>query len=240
MGAGRMPAPGGKGDTQMSTYVLRQNQRIDFTNIKFDDTKTDGLIFQGGTETVPLVADVAGSKFLSFYCDNGATSGDNRLMYLRLFLTGGAGGEAARIYTNVDANCATAHGAHISLDFAATAGGSECSGLGVANRCTLHIPNVASWAPTGTYAAIQAEIYSDGTNSDPAGMTELSFIRFANSGGSGKADVDTDAYLFSLQGFTETEGSVVNIDVPGSLAASLKILIGSTPYYIGLYSSHSD
>jgi hypothetical protein len=47
------------------------------------------------------------------------------------------------------------------------------------------------------------EIYSDGSNSDPAGMTVLSCITLSNSGdGTGGDDVDTDAVLIDVAGFT--------------------------------------
>ena len=108
-----------------------------------------------------------------------------------------------RALTSIDGNTNNAHGIHAGLSFLATAGGSECSGLGAAVRGTLHIPNVASWAPTGTYAAGMFEIYSDGANSDPAGMTTLTCLLLSNSGNAtGLADVDTDAVLIDVEGFT--------------------------------------
>ena len=207
-----------------------------------DGDSTNGLIMGRGNSTTKYGTDVANSRFFDFNLENSATSGANRGMYLRIAFTGaGTGsGESLRAFTNVDANIGTAHGAHISLDFAATAGGSECSGLGVANRCTLHIPNIASWAPTGTYAAVQSEIYSDGSASDPAGMTELSFFRVVNGGhASGKADVDDDAFFFSVQGFTDATGNLVRVAVPTTLAASLKCKVGSTTYYLPLYTAQS-
>lgn len=165
-------------------------------------------------------------------------SGDVRNIYNRLYLYGAGGGESLRTFTSVMTNLGTAHGSHTSLNFAATAGGSECSGLGVVSRNTLHIPNVASWAPTGTYAALQAEIYSDGTASDPAGMTELSFLRFINAGNAtGKADVDTDAFLFSIQGMTAAANktkllSSVSLNELPANSVALKIKIGSGTYWL--------
>ncbi len=155
-----------------------------------------------GTSSAPLVEDNASVKFVSRYTDCGATSGDSRGTYLRHYITGaGGGGECLRIFTTVDdVEAATAHGAHISLNF-----GDEGSltGLGAAVRATLHIPNQAWGSSGGTLAAIQAEIWSDGSDSDPAGLTSLSFIRFVVGGDTdGDDDVETDAVLFDLSGFT--------------------------------------
>lgn len=190
-----------------------------------------------GTSSTPVLATTSGN-IVDIRGKFSHTSGDARNIYNRLYLHGSVGGESLRTFTSVNANLDNAHGAHISLNFVATAAGSECSGLGVAMRATLHIPNVASWAPTGTYAAILAEIYSDGTNSDPAGMTELSLIQISNSGdATGKADVDTDAFLFSIQGFTAAAdttkllSSVSLAEFPANSIA-LRIKVGATTYYI--------
>lgn len=199
-----------------------------------------GLLIGGGTSADPVTTSTADGKFLEFRCESTATSGDNRLLYMRYALGGAGGGETLRALTKVEANLGTAHGAHLSLGFLATAGGSECSGLGVACRGTLHIPDIASWAPTGTYAAGMFEVYSDGSASDPAGMTELSFLRLVNAGNSsGRADVDTDAFLFSIQGFTAA-GDTTKLLSSKSLAelpansVAVRCKIGATTYYIPL------
>ncbi len=193
---------------------------------------------QCGTSSSFVTTSTADKKFLQYYIENTAATGDNRAMYLRLNLSGGGGGEALRVFTNVEANSGTAHGAHISLNFVATAGGSECSGLGVAIRGTLHIPDVASWAPTGTYSAGMFEIYSDGTASDPAGMTRLSVLQLSNSGNAtGKADVDTDGYIFDLQGWTAAADAAHAVsstslaELPSS-SIGLRIRVGAADYFI--------
>lgn len=201
-----------------------------------------GLLLGGGTNNNPNLSAVASTNFIDFRMANSATSGDNRGAYLRLALTGEGtgGGETLRALTNVGANLGTAHGAHISLSFAAEAGGSETSGLGAAVRGTTHIPNVASWAPTGTVYAGMLELYSDGSSSDPAGLTELAVLCLSNSGdATGKADVDTDAFVLSIQGFTAATGvtnaisntSPSELDMTSS-ALGIRVKIGAGTYYI--------
>jgi hypothetical protein len=169
-----------------------------------------------------------------------ATSGTVEGAYIRLAFTadGTATGEALRAFTNVNANIATAHGGHISLSFSAVAGGSECSGLGVAVRGTTHIPNIASWAPTGTLYAGMFELYNDGSASDPAGLTELALLCLSNSGDTtGAADVDDDAHILSIQGFTAAAGvahavsSTSLTELPAG-SIGLRIKVGSSIYYI--------
>lgn len=198
----------------------------------------NAVLMGSGTSAAPNTTSTADKFFIEFRCETQATSGDNRLAYLRYALEGGGGGECLRAFTNVNSNVATAHGAHISLSFEATAGGSECSGLGAAVRGTTHIPNVASWAPAGSLYSGYFEVYSDGTASDPAGLTDLAAICIANSGdATGKADVDTDASIFSIQGWTAAAdttkaiSSVSLAELPGS-TVGIRTKIGGTVYYI--------
>lgn len=195
------------------------------------------LVMGIGNSTARAVTSQGNKNFLSFYFENDGSTDSNRGQYLRLYLSGtDGGGEALRAFTTINNVVgSTAHGAHISLNFADT---GKVSGLGVAARATLHIPNDGTMA--GTMAAIQAEIWSDGSLSDPVGATELSFIRVVAGGDAdGIADVEDDAFLFSLQGFTEGEGNLVRVAAPTTLAASLKVKVGSTTYYLPLYSAQS-
>lgn len=197
-----------------------------------------GILGGTGTADSPATTSTASAKFFEYRCSTTATSGDNRLMYLRYYMEGTGGGECLRGSTVINENVGTAHGAHFGIEFEAAAGGSECSGLGVGLRGTLMIPNVTSWAPAGTYAAGMFEIFSEGTKSDPAGMTELSVLRLVNGGDTtGAVDVDTDAFLLSVQGFTSGSGKTFYIHAPTTLAASLKCKVGSTTYYLPLYTS---
>lgn len=205
-----------------------------------DSTDTAGVLRIGLTGAYNDLGSTAGRHGLKFYFTSSATSGTSRGMYLRHKQTGAAGeADTLRVFQNVNANTTTCRGAHISMNFLATAGGSECSDLGTALTCTLHIPDIASWAPAGTLTSILAEIYSDGTNSDPAGLTELSFIRIANSGGTGKTDVDDDACIFSLVGFTQAGDASTAIsstsltELPAN-SIGLQVKVDGTIYYLPL------
>ncbi len=197
------------------------------------------LLFGAGTASSRATTSSADKKFMEFRLENSATSGDNRGMYLRLYMTGaGGGGEALRVFTTVeDVAAGTAHGAHISLNFGTS---GTVTGQGIAMRSTLHLPTTAL-SSNVTMAAVQAEIYSDGSTSDPGGSTILSLFRAVNGGNAaGKADVDDDAVLFDIQGFAAATGNMFRTDAPATLAASLRILVGSTNYYIPLYSAASS
>jgi hypothetical protein len=122
--------------------------------------KTGGsLVF--GTAAVPVAKTVAGNFEQGYYTGSAAT-GTYRGLYKRLYLTGGAGGEAGRFFTTVSSNAPTdtVNGVHCTLNFGASAG--NITGLGTAGRFTLTVPNRSLG---GTSAALNAEIWADGTSS---------------------------------------------------------------------------
>lgn len=198
---------------------------------------SNALVMGLGTSTARAQANAAGRNFLSFYFENYATSGDNRGMYLRQYLSGaGTSGEAARIFNTVnDVAAATAHGAHISLSFGTS---GSVTGQGIAMRGTLHMPSTALSASNVTYSAVQAEIYSDASTSDPAGNL-LSYFRAVNGGdATGGADVDDDAALFDISGVTIATGNMVaESATEANYSHSVRVRINGTNYYMMLASA---
>jgi hypothetical protein len=208
--------------------------RQDLSGINIDAANTDGGIFKAGTSAARVIEDTANMKFMSFYFDNGAVSGDSRGIYLRQYITGaGGGGDAARFYETVEnVAAATVRGAHISLDWGAS---GSCTGLGVALECTLHIRSTAGAA--GTIAPLKVAVNSDASTSDPVGAS-LSMIQVVNQGdGTGGLDVDTDAALFAFSGFASASGTANMVsstslaELPAS-SIGFRVTFGGAVYYI--------
>lgn len=219
-------------DESADALLLSGDARIDLSACTVKAANTDGGVIKVGTSGSPVTEDTANMKFMAFYFDNGATSGDNRGMYLRQYLTGaGGGGDAMRVFSTVsDVAASTVHGAHISLSLGST---GSVTGLGVAVRGTVHVPNALSG---GTYAALQAEIYGDGASADVSGATEFSFLRLVADGATAdvKATVDTAGYLFSLHGLTVGSGKLFQANTAAAASHALRINIGGTDYFIML------
>jgi hypothetical protein len=101
-----------------------------------------GVSLSLGVSGTPVTIDTADTKFLQIYVDCGASSGDARGIYDRLYITGTGSGEALRAMTTVSAaNAATGgtiNGAHISLDIDASA---SISGQAFAARFTYGANN---------------------------------------------------------------------------------------------------
>ena len=222
------------------SIAMAGDVRLDLSAATVAAANTDGGVIKAGTSGAPITEDTAGMKFMSFYFDNGATSGESVGLYCRQYVTGAAGsGIAGRFFQSVT-NVAgqDCRGGHISLEFGAT---GKVTGLGVALETTLHVPSGAGAWAGGTYASLKVAIHSDAATSDPAGATEVSFIRIDNQGdATGAADIDTDAFLMSLQGFTAGASDLFATGGDVAAAASLKIKIGATPYYILLGTSPSS
>jgi hypothetical protein len=183
-----------------------------------------GLILGSGISTDPESSSTAGEKFMSFYLSNSATSDDSRGMYLRLYVAGaGGGGESLRAFTSVDdVAAATVHGAHISLGYETS---GTATGTASALRVTHHIPSTARSANNVNYNGIQVEFYSDAATSDP-NASQLSVFRIGNAGNAtGAADVDTDAYLFYLDGWTSGSGKMY-------YGSTLRVYAGGAKYLV--------
>ncbi len=199
-------------------------ERVQFGNVALSVAGgvTTALLHGIGTAAAPATTGTADKKFLEYRTASSATSGDARGIYNRLSLTGtGGGGESLRSYTEiVGVVAATAHGAHISLGMGESTTGGAVTGLGVAVRATLGLPSVAL-ASGGTYAAMQAEIYSFGASADPAAVTELSFLKLTAGGdGTGAGKVDDKAYLMVIDGVAEGSGNMVVASTTGANYAS--------------------
>jgi len=217
--------------TASKALVVDANKALDFLALGGVAPSAAALALGIGAAATRATTATADKNFCELRTESTATSGDSRGIYNRLYLGGaGVSGESLRSFTTVDdVAAATAHGAHISLNFNAT---GSVTGQGIAGRNTLHIPDDASWAP-GTIAALQAEIWSDGDNSDTDGATEVSFLRFVNGGNAnGIADVDDDAALMVLSGFTIGAGNVVAAQSAAVVSHTIRINIGGTLYYL--------
>lgn len=197
----------------------------------------NSLISGIGTSASPAATSTAGAYFKEYRFSSTATSGDARGEYLRLYISGaGGGGEAFRAFTTVNNVAgATAHGAHISLNFGTS---GTVTGQGIAVRGTLHMPSTALPASNVTYSAVQAEIYSDAATSDPAGNL-LSYFRVVNGGdATGGADVDDDAALFDISGVTIATGNMVAASTTeANYSHSVRVRINGTNYYMMLASA---
>jgi len=200
--------------------------------------QNSGLLLSSGTSSIQATTATADKNWLQFYLKSTATSGDSRGLYLRLYIAGAGGsGEAARIYTTVHnvAAGSSVHGAHISLSFGTS---GSVTGLGVAMRATLHVPNAA--VTTGTRAAIQAEAYMDGTSSDVTSIVNsFALFRVSIAGGDATAQSKVKTFMI-LDTPAQGDGAFINSNatvIGYSVRAALKVVHSAKTFYIPLLAA---
>lgn len=211
--------------------------RLDLSGVAVDAANTDGGVIKAGTSAAPVTEDTANMKFVSLYFDDGATSGSAEGIYVRLYDTGaGKTSQALRAFTSVtDVTAGNARGSHISLSFGTS---GKVSGLAAALETTLHMPSGGGMG--GTNCSLKVAINADGAGSDPAGATEISFVRIEAQGTqAGIDDLEDDGYFFSFQGFTADNdathmlSSVSLAELPAG-TVGLRCKVGSSIYYLPL------
>lgn len=168
----------------------------------------NAILMGVGTSANPSTTATADKNFIEMRTQSSATSGSSRGLYWRHNLSGaGQSGEAIRAFTDLTAAVDTARGTHISLQAGAT---GYVTGLGAGVDAQLYLKNEALHA-NGTYAAINSEIYSEGTTTDPSGATEMSFLRAVLGGNAtGIGRVDDKANLVTVTGGSNGSGNVVS------------------------------
>lgn len=165
----------------------------------------NALLHGIGTSADPGLTSTADKSFMEYRCKTSATSGDNRMLYMRYEISSTGGGECLRAFTKLTGAVGTTRGSHISLDIGT---GGSASGLGVGVDSQLLVLNAALTG--GTYAALNSEIYSAGSSTDVSGVTEISLHRFVLGGDStGAANVDDNAFLLTLTGGSIASGNIV-------------------------------
>jgi len=209
--------------------TFNANTKIGLYNIGSAAASASGLLMGIGTSANPAATATPDAKFIEVRAKTTAPSGDNRLAYLRYDIDGATGGECIRAFTKVtNASATTVRGAHISIDFALA---GTVSGFGAGVDAQVLLPNDAL---ASTVTALNAELYSAGSSSSVTGGT-ASFIRCVAGGdATGAATVDTSGYLMSIQGLTAASHKLFQANTATAASHALRILIGSTPYYIML------
>ena len=193
--------------------------------VHWDPTKVDTI--QKGLSSAMWTSAKAGHSFFSLRADASNATGNHRLIYAALTLSGGGDGEALRGRTVVTAATAGGvHGGHLGLEYS---GDGTTTGLGVGGRLTLMGKDGAHVG--GTIAGGMSELYAMGDETDYAGFTEHSIHRFVNDGdATGKA---TAVNVFSFAGLSANQNVAHNAWL-ASISRSLRCVVDGATYYLAL------
>lgn len=189
------------------------------------------VLLGGGTTAAPCASAVADDKFVELRCKTTATSGDNRLMYLRYAMDGinATGGECLRAFTTMGAVCGTARGAHVSLILGAA---GRTTGTGVGLQGTLQVP---AGTNTGKLGAVLANIWLDSADAMTMPAEHGILLLEVDGDATQKAAVK---YAINLAGVQATAASsgVADMVTTGAADATsntrIKIRINGTDYWL--------
>jgi len=222
------------GTSHFSGPVESENGFISNSKIELPlngGAKSDsGLLMGVGTSASPATTSTANAKFVEIRAKTSATTGDNRLAYLRYEVGAAGGGECVRAFTKLTGDSTTVRGAHISLDI----DGGSASGLGIGVDSQVLLSNAALTG--GTYAISNLEVYSSGASTDVSGVTAFDIIRVSLGGNAtGAATIDAKANLFNFVGVSAGSGNLVNTDITTHTAyAGIPINVAGTIKYLAV------
>ena len=145
-----------------------------------DGTNTRALLFGAGTAADPVTTSEADKTFIEYWTEVSATSGDTRLAYLSLKMSGAGGfGDTIRVINTVNATTGieNADAIHATQTFSTTAT-HVVAGQAQAIRATLAAAK-ATRVLTGKLAALLVDSYIEAGNTVPL---VCSFIRAVDVG----------------------------------------------------------
>lgn len=174
---------------------------------------------------------------LEVYSSSDSTDGSNSVVpvYVETTMSGAAGvGGRAEFRTTISAALGGWANALKAYTIITTTTGSV-SGLGSAMVSELLLPGSA--LATGTYAVHEIELVTQASGSY---TSPVSFIWCQVSGNSTATGTFEDTgYLMTIKGLSDATGNILKVGAPTTLAASLRCLVGSTVYYLPLYSGQT-
>jgi len=234
---------GGTSIDILSTTKINLDGAVDISgSVTFDGSggtaSVSGLLMGIGTDGSEATTAVADAKFMEFRCESTATSGDNRLQYLKYLLSSTGGGECLRAQTMVEATIATAHGGHIGLTIGSDAG-DKITGLGAGVRSTLMVADKAV-AAGGTYWGGMTEIYMEGTTSDLSAVTNYAIHAIEANGDT--TGVATVLNAMAFKGSTGTGKMIYDYDSTAATESngSIRILVDEGSGYVAKYIRYWD
>jgi cytoskeletal protein CcmA (bactofilin family) len=196
-------------------------------DLTFGDASTDTFTATGAASfasTVALAGKVTGT--ITSSSTSGSTSIES--MYVKQTMTG-AGGVGGRARFHLDTNVALG-GWSNALKAEVTYGETgRTAGLGSAFCAEM---TLSAGTTSGTYSVFEGEL---NLGSDAETGTATSFM-YLSVNGDDKATFDTSGYILNLQGLAANSGKVFQENTAAAATHALRILIGTTPYYVMLTS----
>lgn len=192
---------------------------------QYEDTLSIGLT--GAKKTA-----VTGVPEIAVWRTSALTSGSQDLMKLDWTQTANTTGYQKGIRSTITSNYSLGSSAKAIYGAVSLADTGSSTGYVAALAGDVTIPNM-SLAHGGAYA-LDLQVIGQASSS-MASAGPVAFIHFALAGT--KTTLETQSYLFVVDGLTDTAGNIFDTDATPTCDATLRILVNTTPYYILLSNS---
>jgi hypothetical protein len=207
-----------------------------FGSVGTPGTVTEGAALQLGSAAIPLRQDDANTAFISANFVNDATSGSTFGARVTLDVGGLLQTFSTAIHglLNVTEQVRNPVAVQGDLTFST---GAWIQGLGYGVGTYITLPGSAE--STGTFACINAEINAPASYS--GGASPVMAVWRCAIGGDATALINLNDNLdfMSIQGVTEGTGNMFSAGADVAAAATLRILVNTTAYYILLGAGES-
>ena len=200
------------------------------------EASVSGLLIGIGTSGTPATTDVTNANFVELRCETTATSGDDRLMYMRYYMNGinTTGGECLKAGTVLEKKIGTARGGQASIEVSDL---GYVSGFACGWDALLEVANSAVPA-NGTYCAGQSQIYVTGASSDLSAAANHSIHRFSVLGGDATAEAKVlNAFSFGVANCVGNGKMIEEGTNLGNIKQSIRVLINGVVGYLLVYDA---
>lgn len=218
-----------------SSGIVSTSKKISLTAAA-GTASVGGLLMGIGTVGDPATSATGDDKFIELRCETTATSGDNRLQYMRYYMNGInlTGGECLKAGTVLGAAIGTARGGQASIEASST---GYVTGFACGWDALLEVADSA--VPSGgTYCAGQSQVWMTGSASDLSAAASHAIHRFSVAGGDATAEGTVlNAFNFDVANCVGNGKLIEEGTNLGTIKQSIRVLVNGVAGYLLLYDA---
>jgi hypothetical protein len=205
--------------------------------LQFEGTYSDSAITIG-TSGSPISLAAQPDHAIDIYTTSPSTDAGNSVRPIHMTSTmAGIGGVGGRAEFEMTSNVALGGWANALKGYFNMGDSCTVTGLGSAVLAELKLPG-ASLGGVGSYAVMEMELVTQANGLTGAAPVAFQWMQVSGDG-TATADFEDNGYLMVIKGLTEGTGNIFSAGADVAAAATLKILVGTTPYYILLGAGES-
>jgi len=205
--------------------------------LQFEGTYSDSAITIG-TSGTPISLAAQPDHAIDIYTTSPSTDAGNSVRPIHMTSTmAGIGGVGGRAEFEMTSNVALGGWANALKGYFNMGASCTVSGLGSAVVAELLLPG-ASLGGVGSYGVLEMELVTQASGLTGGAPVAFQWMQVSGDG-TATADFEDNGYIAIIKGLTEGTGNIFSAGADVVAAATLRILVGTTPYYILLGAGES-